>query len=197
MAPWSARDVQFLVGVGNMSGYPRQETILLGYGYPGQGEGAIQKLRFFGGGKVTRGPLLPRSLVCYPNSHLLGVAPHLPHTSAKVAKRYPQYPGSSEMVYAKGVSLPFLCYCSDSCGQISPNFRGSPDRNQPRDLFGTLRDCCPTLSLSGPGDPQSVTTPGEEPWGLKRGPSEGPKSGTSPPVSLARGKGQGALNGRP
>ena len=54
----------------------------------------------------------------------------------------------------------------------------------------------PPFPLYGPGGSQSVAPPWEELWGLKKGPIRRVKIGHFSPVSLARGKGQDAPNGR-
>ena len=76
----------FLQVVGDMSGYPTQETILMAHQHPGQGGGQSEKLRFFGDGKVTWDPLPTRPLMHYPNGHMPGVAAHLSNTPLKAAK---------------------------------------------------------------------------------------------------------------
>ena len=77
----------FLHVVEGMLGYLNQETILMVYQYPGQGEGAKLKVEFFSRGKVTwPPPPMARLLGHYQNGHLLKVGPHLPNTSAKTAE---------------------------------------------------------------------------------------------------------------
>ena len=138
-----------------MSGYPRQETILMVHQHPGQGGGQSQKVRFFWVSKLLGAPFWPGPLCTTQTVTCLGwcyISPTL------LWKQLRDSPGTHrvEREFMQGGSLPSFCYCSDSCRHPSPNFGGSAHRNQPRDLSATFRDCCPTLPLSGPGNPESV-----------------------------------------
>ena len=154
----------FLWVVGDIARYPRHRTILMAHQPHGQGWGKIKSWGFLGW-KFTGSPLSDRSLTHYPNGHLSGVASHLSYTPAKAANRYQQYPGSWHWVYAWRVFDSFH-YCSDSCGQMLSNFGGSPCKNKMWDLSTTFKDCCPTLPLSDPGNPESVVPPWFSPWPL-------------------------------
>ena len=78
-----------------------------------------------------------------------------------------------ERGFVQGGSLPLLCYCSLSCRQTLPNFGSSPWPDWQWDLTALFGDCCPTVLLSGPGNPKLVAPLGGEPRGPKRGPKEG------------------------
>ena len=165
-----------------MSGHPRQETILVGYGYPVQGEGPKSKVEvFLTGVKLLGAASRPgpsratKTVTCSEWPH---ISPTLPR------KRLRDSPSIQrvERGFVQGGSVPLQCYCSDSCGQTSPNFGGSPQQDG-RWWAGVLfRECCPTLSLSGPGDPESVVSPGREPWGPEEGARQrGKKRALLPP----------------
>ena len=119
-----------------------------------------------------------------------------PHTCPTLPQKQlsdsPSIQGVERGFVQKG-SLPFQCYCSLSCGQMSSNFGGSPWPDWKWDLDVLFRDCCPTLFLSGLGDPTLVAPPGGALESQRGAPSEGKKLSTSPPppVSLAGGVEQG------
>ena len=88
MQPHNVLEIcSFLHVEGDISGHPRQKTILLGYGYPRQGEGWSQKLRVLLLGQSHSG-LPPDQTPCVPPKWLPAWSgPTSPHTPAKVAKR--------------------------------------------------------------------------------------------------------------
>ena len=142
----------FLHVVGNMSGHPRQETIFLGYGYPGQGEEQSQKLRgFFARAKSLRGASQPDPL-CATQTVTCLEWPHIsPTLLQKQLRDSPSIQGV-ERGFVQGGLCPFSViarYPAGKCCQISG---GSPWPDQQWDLDVLFRDCCPILSLSGPAN---------------------------------------------